>query len=68
MENEYEVEKILDSRVTKNKKQYKVKWFGYPESEYTWEPIDHLKSCQKLVDKYEQRNNVKKSSKTPEPA
>jgi len=37
-EEEYEVEEIIDDRYNcrKRKKQYLVKWVGYPPSENSW--------------------------------
>jgi hypothetical protein len=35
---EYEVEEILDSRLSRGKLQYLVKWKGYLPEENTWEP------------------------------
>ena len=54
-EKRYEVEKILDdqgSRKEKNKK-YKIKWLGYPASHNSWEPLENLTHCPKMVEKYE---------------
>ena len=43
-EEEYEVEKILDSRVRGRKRQvqYLVKWVGYPDSDNQWLNADQL--------------------------
>ena len=41
--DEYEVEKILDSRVHRGWVQYLVKWLGYDESEATWEPLRNVR-------------------------
>ena len=41
--DEYEVEKILDSRVHQGWVQYLVKWLGYDESEATWEPLRNVR-------------------------
>lgn len=55
MENdrEYEVERILDHRLTTNgKTEYLVRWKGYDDSENTWEPSQHLTHCRELVRRY----------------
>jgi len=50
-EEHYEVEKILQSCLTLNKKgiQYLVKWLGYPNFENSWEPTSNLKNSPDLV-------------------
>ena len=35
-DEEYEVEVIIDHRIHRRKKQYLVKWVGYPSSENSW--------------------------------
>ena len=39
---EYEVEKILDTRINKGQREYLIKWEGYNDSENTWEPTKNL--------------------------
>ena len=51
-ETEYEVEKIL----RQDGQKYLVKWKGYPDSENTWEPIEHLLNCQQLLRQFHHRN------------
>lgn len=46
----YEVERILDYDTTNF--LYLVKWKGWDIQYNTWEPIDHLRSCQHLVDDF----------------
>ena len=46
---EYEVDKILDSRWHRRQLQYLVLWKGYPISEATWEPAQHLKNAPDVV-------------------
>jgi len=43
---QYEVEAIRSHRRQGRKEQlqYLVKWLGYPESDNTWEPADHLQT------------------------
>ena len=55
----YVVEKILDSRIFKGKKQYKIKWMGYSNNESTWEPEQNLKTCMKMVNEFEKQNAIK---------
>ena len=49
---EYEAEKIEDFKRVSGKPHYLVKWRGYPTSENTWEPIDHLRNCAVLLREY----------------
>ena len=55
-ELEYEAEKILDSRLSRGKLQYLVKWRGYPNEENTWEPEDNLKHSPNLLDEFHHKN------------
>jgi hypothetical protein len=55
-ELEYEAEKILDSRLSRGKLQYLVKWRGYPNEENTWEPEDNLKHSPNLLDEFHHEN------------
>jgi hypothetical protein len=41
-EDEYHVEEILDERVRRKRKEYLVRWRGYPLEESTWEPVENL--------------------------
>jgi hypothetical protein len=59
LQEEYEVEKILDIRINRGKRQYKVKWKGYGENENTWEPIENLEHCKEMIEKYHDENNLK---------
>src|SRR5208337_4514411 len=40
---EYEVERILDSRQQGRNVEYLVKWKNYEQEENTWEPVTHLR-------------------------
>lgn len=49
-EEEFEIEKILDSRNRRGKLQYLVHWLGYGDNEDTWEPASNLEHASALVD------------------
>lgn len=49
---EFEVEKILDSKVMRGKIKYLVHWKGYAVSERTWEPIENLGNSKDLVEEF----------------
>lgn len=52
---EYEVDQILDSRIFRNKLQYKVKCKGYEDpSEDTWEAKENLKNATLLTNQFHQ--------------
>ena len=61
--NLYEVEKILDRRTVKGKKEYLIKWKGYSERECTWEPTSHLKYIKHEVKNFEEQYNKNKNRK-----
>ena len=50
----YEVESILQSRLSSNKKgvQNLIKWKGYPSSENSWLPASQMKSTSTLVHQF----------------
>lgn len=38
----WHIEALLDKRIRYNRPEYLIKWQGFPESEASWEPINHL--------------------------
>jgi hypothetical protein len=55
-DDEYEVEKILDTKLEGQTIKYLVKWKDYPNSENTWEPERHLKKCYWMVKQFHRQN------------
>ena len=58
---EFEVEKILDTRLTRGaggrqRRQYLVLWKGYPAEDATWEPISNLTNCAEALAQYWREN------------
>ena len=49
---EFEVEKILDSRIHRGGVQYLVAWVGYDASENTWEPFCNLTNATSLLEDF----------------
>lgn len=52
-DEEFEVEKILQKRVSRNKIEYLVKWSGYGVYDATWEPVANLQNCLKKIEEFE---------------
>jgi hypothetical protein len=51
-EDIFTVEKILKHRQVSNKKEYLIKWKGYPHADNTWEPEEHLLNCRQELRRY----------------
>jgi hypothetical protein len=67
-EKQYKVEAIRSHRCHRKKKQlqYLVKWKGYPESDNTWEPANHIQAP-RLLKQYERRQplSIKRTQGRP---
>ena len=49
----FEVEKIINCKIYKNKKYYLIKWLCFPIYESTWEPKSSLKNLNYMIDSFE---------------
>jgi transposase InsO family protein len=52
-EDEWEVEQILNRKVTKGVPRWLVRWKGFSEAEDTWEPAKNLVNAEALLQAYE---------------
>ena len=55
---EYEVEDILDYRLSRTGPEYLVKWLGYPVFESTWEPAANLTNCPDILAAFKARKGL----------
>ena len=56
-EDEFLVDRLLARRGQPNRRQYLVKWRGYPRTQATWEPRSELlRRCRKDVEEYDKAN------------
>ena len=51
---EYEVEKILDSRHYRKQLQYLVRWKGYGPKDDSWQPVKNLSGAKELITEFHQ--------------
>ena len=49
---DFEVEAILNHRDVKGRREYLIKWRGFPVEDATWEPVSHLHNCPKVLRAY----------------
>ncbi|EFA76000.1 hypothetical protein PPL_10579 [Heterostelium album PN500] len=56
-EEEFEIEQIIGDRMFRKKKQYQIKWLGYPLDKATWQYSKNMDHAKDLIKEYE--NNKK---------
>ncbi|KAA1082864.1 hypothetical protein PGT21_017007 [Puccinia graminis f. sp. tritici] len=62
-EEEYEVETIKKHRKIGSKIEYLVGWKGYPSSDDSWEPVEHLVGAVEILKRYQATHNLQPISK-----
>ncbi|KAH7439596.1 hypothetical protein KP509_04G068000 [Ceratopteris richardii] len=56
---EFEVEHVLDSRISRGRLEYLIHWKGYDISDRTWEPAENLQRAPFKVQEFHKRNPTK---------
>ena len=51
---QYEVEKVLDSRMVRGQQQYLIRWKGYTPEFDTWEPEANLKGAERKLKEFKE--------------
>ncbi len=53
--DQYAAEEIVNEKIINGKILYQVKWLGYPHSQNTWEPLEHLINVPQLISYWNQQ-------------
>ncbi|KAH7300668.1 hypothetical protein KP509_24G073700 [Ceratopteris richardii] len=56
---EFEVEHVLDSRISRGRLEYLIHWKGYDISDRTWEPAENLQRAPIKVREFHKKNPTK---------
>lgn len=54
-EREWVIEAILNHRYDENKIKYLIKWKNWPSSTNSWEPLEHMVNCNRMIEEYHGR-------------
>jgi hypothetical protein len=63
-DQEFEVDEILDSRMHRNRLQYRVRWSGYGPQSDSWQPATDLTNCVDALADFHRRFPHKPKAKT----
>ena len=61
VDEEYEVEKVLDSRLRYRRVHYRVKWVGYDEEDLSWYDADGFQNSAIMLCDFHQAHPEKKA-------
>ena len=62
-EQTYEIQTILEQRISKGKQEYLVHWKGYPVEEATWVPEDHFDGIDVITQFWKKKNKEKEKQR-----
>ncbi|EFA82198.1 Putative transposase [Heterostelium album PN500] len=62
-EEEFEIEQIIGDRMFRKKKQYQIKWLGYPLDKATWQYSKNIDHAKDLIKEYENNKTQQIQSK-----
>lgn len=65
---EYYVEEIIDSRIIRNKLEYRVSWLGYGPDHISWEPLSNVQHSQEAIKKFHEKYPEKPSESSIKPS
>ncbi|XP_047500566.1 M-phase phosphoprotein 8-like isoform X4 [Penaeus chinensis] len=59
-QEDWQVEKILDSKDKKGKIEYLIQWKGWGPKYNTWEPEENLSGCQQILERFKESQQKEK--------
>lgn len=65
---EYYVEEIIDSRIIRNKLEYRVSWLGYGPDHISWEPLSNVQHSQEAIKKFHEKYPEKPTESSIKPS
>ena len=60
---EFEVDRVLDKRISNGKVQYLISWRGFNQGSNSWEPVSNLQNCRRLVEEFERDRRQQRQGK-----
>uniref|UniRef100_A0A1I7UIB1 Chromo domain-containing protein n=1 Tax=Caenorhabditis tropicalis TaxID=1561998 RepID=A0A1I7UIB1_9PELO len=60
----FNVQRIVNDRVTNGRKEYLVKWQGFPSANNSWEKVEDL-HCPQLIEEYEREKRWRLAAQQP---
>ena len=63
-ETEYEIDRILDKKISRNRLKFLVRWKGYTAEHDEWIDEGYLEHSKDLIDDYNERASMKPNKKS----